>query len=104
MTECFIALVEQECAGHGFVLATPRDADRRGSQVSFRHPEGYAIVQALIARGVTGDFRSPDILRFGFAPLYLRYRDLWDAAVHLRRVMETSAWDTPEFKTKAAVT
>ena len=104
MTECFIALVEQECAGHGFVLATPRDADRRGSQVCFRHLEGYAIIQALIDRGVVGDFRSPDILRFGFAPLYLRYQDLWNAAVHLRRVMDTAAWDTPEFKTKAAVT
>lgn len=104
MTECLIALVEQECAGHGFVLATPQDADGRGSQVCFRHPEGYAIVQALIDRGVIGDFRSPDILRFGVAPLYLRYQDLWNAAVHLRRVMDTRAWDTPEFKTKAAVT
>lgn len=104
MTECFIALVEQECAGHGLTLASPRDADRRGSQVCFRHEWGYAIIQALIARGVIGDFRSPDILRFGFAPLYLRYRDLWNAAVHLRRVMDTKEWDSPKFTTRAAVT
>lgn len=104
MTECFVALVEQECPDHGFALASPRDAARRGSQVCFRHDQGYAIIQALIARGVVGDFRRPDILRFGFAPLYLRYQDLWNAAVHLRRVMDTAAWDTPEFKTRAAVT
>lgn len=104
MTECFIALVEQECPNHGFKLATPRAADRRGSQVCLRHEQGYAIVQALIARGVTGDFRSPDILRFGFAPLFLRYQDLWNAAVHLRRVMDTKEWDTPKFTTRAAVT
>ena len=104
MTECLIALVEQECAGHGFALATPRDAARRGSQACFRHPDGYAIIQALIGRGVIGDFRTPDILRFGIAPLYLRFADLWDAVAHLRDVMDSRAWDRPEYKTKAAVT
>lgn len=104
MTECFIALIEQECPGHGFELATPRAADRRGSQVCLRHEQGYAIIQALIARGVIGDFRTPDILRFGFAPLFLRYQDLWNAAVHLRRVMDTKEWDAPRFTTRAAVT
>lgn len=104
LTEAFIALVEQECAGHGFSLVTPRDAAIRGSQVSFRHPDGYAIVQALIARGVIGDFRTPDILRFGFAPLYIRFRDVWSAVSHLSDIMESGDWDRPEFKQKAAVT
>ena len=73
LTELFVRLVEQECAGFGLSLASPREAERRGSQVSLRHPEGYAIVQALVARGVVGDFRAPDLLRFGFAPAYLRF-------------------------------
>ena len=66
--DLFVDLVERECAGHGFELASPRDARNRGSQVSLRHREGYAIVQALIEEGVIGDFRAPDLLRFGFAP------------------------------------
>ncbi|HET6521106.1 MAG TPA: kynureninase [Geminicoccaceae bacterium] len=104
LTDLFIRLVERECGGHGFALASPREGAVRGSQVSLRHPEGYPIVQALIRRGVVGDFRSPDILRFGFAPLYVRYGDVWDAVATLREVMETRAWDRPEFKVWAAVT
>lgn len=104
MTECFAAVVAQECADHGFVLASPAEADARGSQICFRHEAGYAIIQALIARGVIGDFRTPDILRFGFAPLYLRYQDLWNAVAHLRHVMDKREWDNAEFTTKAAVT
>jgi kynureninase len=76
----------------------------RGSQVSFRHPEGYAIIQALIAEGVIGDFRAPDILRFGFTPLYLDEDDVARAVNALARVMDYSAWDRPEFKARAAVT
>ncbi|MGL4494509.1 MAG: kynureninase [Beijerinckiaceae bacterium] len=98
----FIAMVEQECSG--FTLATPRDDDQRGSQVSLRHAEGYAIMQALIARGVIGDFRSPDILRFGFTPLYLRYADLFDAVMHLKAVMAGEEWRRPEFRQRAKVT
>ncbi|MDX2225075.1 MAG: aminotransferase class V-fold PLP-dependent enzyme, partial [Rhodospirillaceae bacterium] len=86
------------------VLASPRDAMARGSQVSFRHPQGYAIVQALIARGVIGDFRAPDLLRFGFAPLYLRHVDVWDAVAHLGAVMQHREWDRPAFQQRAAVT
>jgi kynureninase len=88
LTDLFIRLVEQECAGQGLVLASPTDPERRGSQVSFRHPEGQAILAALIERGVIGDFRVPDILRFGFAPAYLRFADVWEAAAVLREVME----------------
>ena len=102
--DTFIALVDQQLAGHGFGLASPREAARRGSQVSLTHPDGYAIMQALIARGVIGDFRAPDILRFGFAGLYVRHVDAWDAVATLREVMDTRAWDRPEFTTRKAVT
>ncbi len=85
LTELFIALVEERCAGMGFELASPRDPARRGSQVAFRHPHGYGIVRALIERGVVGDFRSPDVCRFGFAPLYVRHVDVWDAVERLLR-------------------
>jgi kynureninase len=104
LTDLFVRLVEQECGGFGFTLASPREASRRGSQVSLRHPEGYAIVQALIARGVVGDFRVPDILRFGFAPAYLRFTDAWDAVAALRAVMENGEWRRPEFQTPRKVT
>jgi kynureninase len=103
LTQTFIDLVRQECGGAGFALASPEDAVERGSQVSLRHPDGYPIMQALISRGVIGDFRTPDILRFGFAPLYVRYVDVWDAVVTLRDIMETGAWDRPEFRGRAAV-
>jgi kynureninase len=104
LTDAFIALVEQECAGAGLALATPLRREVRGSQVCLAHPEGYAIVQALIARGVIGDFRAPDILRFGFAPLYIRYVDVWDAVAMLRDVTASRAWDRPEYRRRAAVT
>jgi kynureninase len=102
--DLFIALIEQELAGQGLILASPRDGAMRGSQVSFRHPEGYPIMQALIARGVIGDFRAPDILRFGFTPLYVRFEDVWAAVQHLRAVMAEQAWQKPEFRRRAAVT
>lgn len=102
--DLFIRLVEQELAGHGFGLASPREAGHRGSQVALTHAQGYAIMQALIAGGVIGDFRAPDILRFGFAGLYLRHVDIWDAVAQLRTVMEGGLWDRPEFHAKKAVT
>jgi kynureninase len=104
LTALFIGVVERECAGRGFELVTPRQRHRRGSQVSLRHPDGYAIVQALIAAGVIGDFRSPDILRFGFAPAYLRFVDVWDAASRLHDIMAECRWDRPEFRNRAKVT
>jgi kynureninase len=109
MTSLFLALAERAlggfgASGTGFGLASPRDADRRGSQVSLTHPEGYAIMQALIARGVIGDFRAPDILRFGFAPLYLRFVDVFDAVAVMREVIEGGHWRRPEFLARKAVT
>ncbi|MEO6012756.1 MAG: kynureninase [Devosia sp.] len=82
---------------------TPSDPALRGTQASFRHPEAYAIIQALIARGIIGDYREPDILRFGITPLYLRYSDMWQAARAIGEVMSTREWDKPEFKRKAKV-
>jgi kynureninase len=107
MTDLFIALVEERCAGHGLGLATPRDHAQRGSQVCLTRDRGaYAIVQALIARGVIGDFRAgqPDILRFGFTPLYLRFEDVWHAVEHLRQVLAEEEWQRPEFNQQHAVT
>jgi kynureninase len=104
LTDLFIRLVEQECAGQGLALASPAEAERRGSQVSYRHPEAYAIVQALGARGVIGDFREPDILRFGFAPAYVRFVDVWAAVAALRAVMEGREWDRPGLRKRGKVT
>ena len=104
LTELFVRLVEQECPGAGLALASPREAERRGSQVALRHAEGYAIVQALIARGVIADFRTPDVLRFGFAPAYLRFTDVWDAVAALRAVVEQREWQRPEHGARAKVT
>jgi kynureninase len=104
LTDLFIRLVEQECEGLGLALASPREAAARGSQVSLRHPEGYGIVRALAARGVIGDFRAPDILRFGFAPAYLRFADVWDAVSALRAVLERREWARPEHAVRAKVT
>ena len=94
----------QELASSGLALASPRLAAERGSQVSYQHPEGYPIMQALIARGVIGDFRAPDILRFGFAPLYVSFTDIWNAVAQLVAVMEGQEWRKPEFRRRAAVT
>lgn len=104
LTELFIELVEAACAGFGLELASPRRPEERGAQVAFRHPEGYAIVQALIARGVIGDFRAPDLLRFGLAPLYVRFADLGRAAPTLAEILESRAFDRPEFRQRGAVT
>lgn len=122
LTDLFIKLVEERCQGHGLGLATPREHAARGSQVCLTREEGlgvagkdsgaYAIVQALIARGVIGDFRKgdggtgrhKDILRFGFTPLYVGFEDVWNAVEHLRRVLESGEWKRPEFNTINAVT
>jgi kynureninase len=102
LTDAFIAGVEAACPD--LVLATPRLHAERGSQVSFRHPQGYAIMQALIARGVVGDFRAPDILRFGFTPLFIGMDEVEAAVAVIAEVMATAAWDRPEFRVRAKVT
>jgi kynureninase len=103
LSRLFIEQVEAGCPA--LTLASPRDDPKRGSQVCFSHPEiAYPVVQALIARGVVGDFRAPDVLRFGFTPLYLRFADVWDAAEHLRQVLSGGEWQRPEFNQRHAVT
>ena len=105
LTRAFAALVEERCAGHGLSLVSPRDDAQRGSQVCLAHPtHGYAMVQALIARGVVGDFRAPQVLRFGFTPLYLRFVDVWDAVEQLRDMLQREEWREARFNQKAAVT
>ena len=104
LTNLFIRLVEERCAGHGFRLISPRLATERGSQVSFAHAQGYPIMRALIAAGVIGDFRAPDTVRFGFAPLYIGYADVWEAVERLLAIMEGEVWQRPEFHTLEAVT
>lgn len=103
LTDLFLSLVEERLPGV-FGVATPREHERRGSQVALRHPEGYGIVQALIERGVIGDFREPDICRFGFTPLYLRFVDVYDAVDRLVAVMTSEAYRDARFATRNPVT
>lgn len=104
LTERFIALVEASCGSFGVGLFSPRIAAERGSQVALTHPEGYAVVQALIARGVVGDFRMPDVMRFGFAPLYIRHVDVVRAARTLEQVLAGRVWDDARYRARGAVT
>ena len=102
LCDLFIAEVEKRCPD--LVLATTRDGNKRGSQVSFRHPQGYAIMQALIAKNVIGDFRAPDAIRFGFTPLYIGEKEVLGAAGVLETIIKDRLWDRPEYHRKAAVT
>ncbi len=108
LTELFLRLVEERCADFDLKLVTPRDASYRGSQVCLAHEHAWPIMQALIARDVIGDYREstggPAILRFGFAPLYLRFVDVWDAVDALHDVLASRAWDTPAFLARKRVT
>lgn len=102
LSEFLLASLAQ--LGVALDLVSPADSDVRGSQLSFRHPHAYAICQALIARGVIGDFRDPDVLRLGFAPAYLRFAEMAAAARHLAEVLSSSEWQRAEFNQRAAVT
>jgi kynureninase len=104
LTDFFIECFDTQLARHGFGLASPRDARVRGSQVSFTHPDGYAIMQALIEQGVIGDFRAPNILRFGFAPLYVSHADVASAIAIAADIMASEAWRAPKYAQKKAVT
>lgn len=104
LSDMFIALVEDQCAGLGLTLESPRLAEARGSQVAFGHDNAYPVMQALIARGVIGDFRAPNILRFGFAPLYISFADVARAVSVLRDVLHSGVWQEPRFSVRASVT
>jgi kynureninase len=104
LTDLFIRLVEARCGAFGLELESPRDGAERGSQVSFAHPHGYQVMRALIERGVIGDFRAPSTVRFGFTPLYVGYRDVWDAVEVLEDILRTGAWREARYAVKEAVT
>src|SRR5256714_9351760 len=102
--DLFIKLVDETCRDLGVEVTSPREARLRGSQVSLRHSEGYRVMRALIDRGVIGDFRTPDLLRFGFSALYTRYVDVFDAVRHLQEVLTSRAWNRPEYANRLPVT
>jgi kynureninase len=104
LCQLFISLVEEMCGGNELRLLSSTDPRQRGSHVAYAHPNGYAVMRALIDRGVIGDFRAPDTLRFGFAPLYTRYEDVWHAVTTLRDVLQTQCWSEPRYAIRAAVT
>jgi kynureninase len=103
LSQLFIAEVEARC-GSEVRLESPRDPAQRGSHVVVAHTDGYAVMQALIARGVIGDFRAPDLMRFGFAPLYNAHAEMVQAAQRLAEILATREWDQPCFRTRAKVT
>ncbi len=104
LSELFVETVEDRCEGLGLSLISPRRFVDRGSHVSFAHAQAYAVCQALIARGVIGDFRAPDAVRFGFTPLYTSYTDVWTAADILADVLTSRAWDRSDYRARARVT
>jgi kynureninase len=105
LSRAFGELAASRCGGHGLARVSPDEDTLRGSQVCLAHPViAYPVVQALIARGVVGDFRAPDVLRFGFTPLYTRFVDVWDAVEQLLQVLDSGEWREARFNQKAAVT
>ena len=102
--DLFLALVEERCAGHGLECISPRESALRGSHISFRHPHAFEISQALIAEGVIGDFRAPDVARFGLTPLYVGYQDVWEAVDRLVRILDNQSWREPRFGIRSKVT
>ena len=104
LSELFIHLMDQACGTYGFQLASPTDATQRAGHVAFSHPEGHAIYQAIKRKQIISDFRTPDILRFGITPMYLRYVDMYDVVMAIQEVMVTGAWDRAEFKVRSLIT
>jgi len=104
LTDLFIQLVEERCAAHDLTLITPREHAKRGSHVSFEHPQGYAVIQALIARGVIGDYREPRIMRFGFTPLYTSFTEVFDAVQILGEILDQKTWAQAQFQVRHSVT
>lgn len=104
LSELFIQLMDQACSEYGFQLASPRNAEQRGGHVSYHHTEGHAIYQAIKRQGIISDFRTPDILRFGITPMYLRFVDIYQVVMAIKKVMATNAWDKAEYKIRAAIT
>ena len=104
LSEMFIQLMQQECTEFGFTLFSPKNSEHRGSQISFLHENAYSIIQALISHGIIGDYREPNVMRFGISPLYMRFEDVWNAITCLREIMQTGEWQSEKFKNKNYVT
>ena len=104
LSDLFIELVDSRLADHPVEIVTPREHAHRGSQVSITHPEGFAIMSALIERGIIGDYREPEVLRFGLTPLYIGFTDVWDTVEALRDILDNRLWDAPAHKVRGAVT
>ena len=104
LCKTFIDLVDSRLSGHGVTVEGPRNMNARGSHVSIHHPQGYAVMQALIAANVVGDFRAPDMMRFGFTPLYTSFAEVWDAVDIMARILDGQEWNQPQFLAKKAVT
>jgi len=104
MTDLFIELVEERCADHDISLFSPRNAQKRGSQVSFSHEDGYSLIRAMHDQGVGCDYREPGIMRFGFAPLYTRYIDVWETVEKLHNILDSGIWKEKKYSDRAAVT
>ena len=104
LSEMFITLIQQECGEFSFELYSPKNSEQRGSQISFKHINAYPIMQSLISHGVIGDYREPNILRFGISPLYMRFEDIWKAIMCLKSIMESREWDSEKFKKRNYVT
>ena len=104
LTRLFMEVVDDACGPFGASIASPREETCRGSQVSVRHPQGYRVMRALIDAGVIGDFRPPDLMRFGFPALYTRYVDAYDGAMALAEVLRTESWRNPQYQSREAVT
>lgn len=102
--DLFADLVAERCAGHGLDCISPREPDARGSHISFRHPHAFELCQALIADAVVGDFREPDVVRFGLTPLYLGFEDVWEGVARLRRILDSGSWRDPRFAVRGKVT
>ncbi|WP_309133134.1 kynureninase [Brevibacterium sp.] len=104
LSDAFIELVEARLSDHPIEIVTPREHEHRGSQVSIAHPEGFAVMSALIERGIIGDYREPSVLRFGLTPLYLGFAEVWDTVEALRDILDNHLWDAPQHKVRGAVT
>ena len=104
LSEFFIHELERRCGRHGFAIVSPRDPQKRGSHVAVAHEHAYGIMQALVERGIVGDFRTPNLMRFAFAPLYQRHADIDKCVAALEQIMEQRAWDDARFRSRAPIT
>lgn len=104
LSDAFIELVDTRLSHHPIEVVTPREHEHRGSQVSIAHPEGFAVMSALIERGIIGDYREPSVLRFGLTPLYIGFAEVWDTVEALRDILDNRLWDAPQHKVRGAVT